>query len=308
MKKRLNMKAVKSFVEKTYSLIYVDYQDSFDNHLDLLQKCLKDQTADPIYEKISDWYLESELDSVDQIIKDLKDKCIHAGYAQYNVEEFFKLKDDAIRELIYNSCDADPVDQLLRNSSDVAVRIELYSNYDCINSHGLESSSGYSYQESYLKDMIDTLNLNPAKVKQLFCSNGVKVVGCFPDLKYRNGNELVTYEDFLSELVNTCCGENLLTFIGKICIKDLYDNNFKIDKITIPKNNPCGIFSSSQGGGSPFDMVLQKDFTLKLKKGRNKYTSYGFFLDKPSNYSITDTFGVTSDFFKNRITIFKNKK
>ena len=42
----------------------------------------------------------------------------------------------------------------------------MLSNYDCINSCWLESQGGFRYKESYFGDMIDTLRLNPAKVKK----------------------------------------------------------------------------------------------------------------------------------------------
>ena len=63
------------------------------------------------------------------------------------------------------------------------MRVEMLSNYDCINSNWLESQEGYRYKESYFGDMIDALNLNPAKVKKMLVEKGYTVYGRFPDEK-----------------------------------------------------------------------------------------------------------------------------
>ena len=84
-----------------------------------------------------------------------------------------------------------------------------------------KSQEGYRYKESYFGDMIDALNLNPAKVKKMLVENGYTVFGRFPDKKYRDGKEQVSYEQFYHELIDTCCGANLLTYIGKVNLQEL---------------------------------------------------------------------------------------
>ena len=54
-----------------------------------------------------------------------------------------------------------------KNTDEIRVRVEMLSNYECINSNWLESQEGYRYKESYFGDMIDALNLNPSKVKKM---------------------------------------------------------------------------------------------------------------------------------------------
>jgi predicted secreted protein len=75
------------------------------------------------------------------------------------------------------------------------------------------------------------------------------VYGRFPDKKYRDGKEQVSYEQFYQELINSCCGANLLTYIGKVNLQELYDAGFSLGEVIIPKGNCCGIFSSMYGGG-----------------------------------------------------------
>lgn len=133
----------------------------------------------------------------------------------------------------------------------------MLSNYDCINSCWLESQGGFRYKESYFGDMIDTLRLNPAKVKKALTEKGYTVYGRFPNKKYRDGKEQVSYEDFCQELENSCCGANLLIYIGLVNLRDLYDADFKIKEVIIPKGNTCGLFSSMYGGGSLIEMELK---------------------------------------------------
>ena len=184
--------------------------------------------------------------------------------------------------------------KLLRNTRDIPVRIEMLSNYDCINSHWLESGSGFSYEESYFGDMIDALGLNPMRVKQLLVSLGDKVRGRFPDIRSRDGKELVSYEDFNEEHINSSCGANLLTFMATLNPMKLYEYGFNLpSKLTIPAGNKCGLFSSTYGGGSLMEMELLRDVTVDLK--RTEYPKYRLEFEadgKAYNYSINQVYGL----------------
>ena len=63
-----------------------------------------------------------------------------------------------------------------------------------------------SIPTSYFGDMVDALNLNPAKVKRFLTEKGIAVYGRCHYRRSRDGKELVSYEDFHRELVNSCCG------------------------------------------------------------------------------------------------------
>ncbi|KDS38108.1 hypothetical protein, partial [Phocaeicola vulgatus] len=220
------------------------------------------------------------------------------------VDKFFQEHEDEIREEIYDRNDSDTLRELLKNTDDIPVRVEMLSNYDCINSNWLESQEGYRYKESYFGDMIDALNLNPAKVKKMLVEKGYTVYGRFPDKKYRDGKEQVSYEQFYQELINSCCGANLLTYIGKVSLQELYDAGFSLGEVIIPKGNFCGIFSSMYGGGSLLEMELKKDVKLKLEV--RDYHGFRFRLDNEnSKYecSIKHVYGVCDSFFGERIAL-----
>ena len=88
-------------------------------------------------------------------------------------------------------------------------------------------------------------------------------------------------QQFYNELTNSCCGANLLTYMAKIRLKDLYEVGFSVNNITIPKGNYCGLFSPSFGGGSTLEMELKHDVTLRLSEGGNKW--YRMVIDDGNN-------------------------
>ncbi len=302
----LNIEIVKNMMDKSYTLTYVDYSESLDGDLEIIESCIESQNSDNLYEHIGMAYDERESESIDDIKSELKVNLINMGYCKNYIDDFFESNDTKISELIFDKDDSHPIKELIKNTRDIPVRIELLSNYDCINSHFYESQGGYSYYESYFGDMVDALNLNPTKVKKLLVSNGEKPIGIFPSKAYRNGQELVSYEEFYEELVNSCCGANLLVFTGMLSVNDLFQENFVTKKILIPKGNYCGLFSPFQGGGSILDMSLKDDLIIWPYKNRKKYGGYRIELDyRKANYgySIAETYGMDRSFFKNKIKI-----
>ena len=301
----LTLDFVKSLMEPSYTLVWTDYNDNLDNHLDIIRKCLDRRNCDCLWEKAGEWYGDAEYEAVHGIMEKLKEECfVFNDFDEHEVDAFFDEHEDAIRDEIYSRNDSDVVKDLIRHTDDIPIRVEMLSDYDCINSNWFESQGGYSYEESYFGDMVDSLNLNPAKVKKLLTGHGCKVYGRFPNRKGRNGKEQVSYEQFYTELINSCCGANLLTYIGKVSLKDLYDAGFSLKEVIIPKGNCCGLFSSTYGGGSLLEMELKQDVKLKLEvKGCN---GFRFRLDdERSKYdcSIQHVYGVDDSFFNNAVSI-----
>lgn len=296
--KEISMNRVVGLMDKHYSLIYIDYRESLDNHLDTIEKCIEAKNCDALLENLDEWYIQQEEESVYHIMDELKKELVKAGHKKWEAEKFFEENEEAIKNEIYNRDDSEPLKDLLRNTGKIPVRVELLSNYDCINSHWLESSGGYSYEESYFGDMVDTLNLNPYKVKKMLLEQGEKVTGKFPNKRSRNSKEQVSYEQFYEELENSCCGANLLTYLATVDVQKLVDANFNLSEIIIPKGNKCGLYSSMQGGGSLMEMELCEDVKLHLTQG-----DYPFFRlkldkdDKGYDYSIRQAYGVCDSFF-----------
>lgn len=303
--KTLTLDFVKSLMERSYTLVWTDYNDNLDNHRNLLQRCLNDKSCGYLWERVNEWYGDTEWEAVRDIIINLKDECtVFNDFDEEEVDAFFDEHDNEIRDEIYSRNDSDVLKELIKNTNDIPIRVEMLSDYDCINSNWFESQGGYRYEESYFGDMVDSLNLNPAQVKKLLTGYGYKVYGRFPNRRSRNGKEQVSYEQFYEELINSCCGANLLTYIGKVSLKELYDADFSLKEVIIPKGNCCGLFSSMYGGGSLLEMELKQDVKLKLEvKGCN---GFRFRLDdERSKYecSVQHVYGVDDSFFNNTVSI-----
>lgn len=304
----LTLDFVKSLMEQSYTLVWTDYNDNLDSHLDIIRKCLEKQNCECLWEEVDKWYFEAEWNAVREIIDKLKEECTEFyDFDEDEADAFFDEHDDEIRDEIYSRNDSNVIKELISNTDDIPIRIEMLSNNDCINSNWFESQNGYRYVESYFGDMIDCLNLNPAKVKKLLTGHGYKVYGRFPNRKSRDGKEQISYEQFYEEMLNSCCSANLLVYVGKVSLKDLYDADFSIDEVIIPKGNCCGLFSSAFGGGSLLEMELKQDVPLKLK--RKNGCDYRFRLDAERSkydYSIQHVYGVDDSFFGNTVSLVAN--
>lgn len=302
--KELTMDFIGSLMKPAYTLVWVEHSDNLDGCLDIVEKCLEEKSTAALDDKVDDCYVDARWHSITEILTGLKTECIGKGFDADAVERFMDDNRDEIVEMICGRDDSDVIGELLRNTCDIPVRIEMHSNYDCINSHWLESQGGYIYPGSYFGDMVDALNLNPAKVKRFLSEKGVTVYGRCPDKKSRDGKEQVSYEDFYRELLNSCSSANLLTYIGTISLKELYYSGFSPVTVTIPKGNCCGILSSMYGGGSVLGMKLRQDVTLELKT--ENYHGYRLVLENPRSkydYSIRQVYGVCRSFFGDSIKI-----
>jgi len=301
-RKEIDMELVKSLMDDKYSLVHVDYNDSLDGHPEVFRKCLQDKSADHLYEAFDGWYSDAERQAVDEAMEEIKTRLVDAGYKRWQAEKFFDENEEAIREEIYSRGDCDGVEKLLRNTRGIPVRVEMYSNHDCINSHWFEGQGGFSYEGSYWGDMIDALNLNPKRVKRMLVESGETVCGRFPDRRSRNGKELVSYEHFFQEHINSSAPANLLTFMATLDPTELYESGFNLSKITIPAGNECGLYSSACGGGSVLEMELLHDLTIDLT--RTEYPKYGLEIEGGGRgYSIKQTYGVSSSDYGKPLTI-----
>lgn len=299
---RLILNNVVECMQKAYTLTYTDHTTNLNNRMDIVAECLGKKSAEPLYNFANEFEQHEQLES---IIEELKKSLAEQGYTEEQIDTLFSDYEDIIRNEIYNRDDSDIVGALVKNTRDIAIRVELHSNYDCINSHHFEGT--YHYEESYFGAMIDALNLNPRKVEQYFKNTAnIETAGYFPNIKKRNGKELVTYEQFATEIMNSSAPANLLTFVATIKLSDLSDAGFNLQEITIPKGNYCGIFSSNYGGGSVLEMELQKDITLKLNEKPYDYFNLCIDSDKSYGYSIDEVYGLIREFYGNPITIIKN--
>ena len=83
-------------------------------------------------------YSDAEWEAVREIIAKLKEECaVFHDFDGEAVDDFFDEYEDEIRDEIYSRNDSDVVKELVRHTDDIPIRVEMLSNYDCINSTGL---------------------------------------------------------------------------------------------------------------------------------------------------------------------------
>lgn len=302
--KILTIEHICAMMDARYTLVDLDHSCNLNNSVEVLAQCIKERSATPLYEHITDWFFDVENDRIAEVVEELKSTCSEQGYPYDQIEECFVAYEETIREQIQNRDDSDVEGTLLRNTADFPIRIEMHSNYDCINSHGFEDS--YSYRQSYFGDMVDRLNLNPHQVEQTFRKNELECVGDFPNLVERNGHELVSYLQFAQEVSNSVSPANLLTFMATINVTELFRSEFTIGQVTISRGNCCGLYSPSSGGGAIMAMELQYDLTLSLK-GRSTYDYCSLQLDADPHrgYALKQVYGVEDHFFGKAVIISK---
>lgn len=98
-------------------------------------------------------------------------------FGEEDVDTFFDEHEDEIRDEVYSRNDSDVIKDLIRHTDNIPIRVEMLSDHDCINSNWFESQGGYSYEKFYFGEMVDCLNLNPARVKRLLTEHGYKTYG-----------------------------------------------------------------------------------------------------------------------------------
>lgn len=276
--------------------LYLDFDDR--------GECLSDESVELILEGKADEVIDTITELNAEYISDLERNRIVEVLEEYETEiedetgESYESVESELITFFSEDCHAElNLKDLFRQK--VPVRIELHSNYDCINSHWLESSE-YS-AESYYFDAIKALNLNPAFVKEFLLTKRAKVTGSWKNIPGMNGKECVSLNDLWKEDINRCSSANLLTIVGTVNLYDIYQAG-EIKEIIIPKGNHVGFFSSFNGGGSTFECPLLRDMRIKLNdKSKGDYDYWSMSMD--GSYSIREVYGVGIDFFDSEIKI-----
>ena len=297
----LTIEGIYSLMDSTYTLTYIERTQNLNNATAVIAECMERKSTQPLNDHLNQSFVYAQSEAVDTICEELKERCRENGYIHEEIDMFFDLYDDLIRDEIYSRDNSDILADLLRNTNDIPIRVELHSNYDCINSHYFEEV--YCYNESYFGAMVDALNLNPKKVKEVLSNAGIVVEDYCPDIKERNGKELADYNQFAEEIANSTAPANLLVFVGTVKAMELYDAGFNLKAVTIPKGNVCGIFSGMHGGGSMLEIELKQATTLQLKAKPYDYFNLVLDSDKSNGYSISDVYGVDDSFYGKAIAI-----
>ena len=292
-------KVIKEMQSRPQPEVYWDYNDSIESK-SIIKALEKEEPlyylTDDLWERNMDYIWTLEIEFIKECLETLSDEieeetgCDCIDYKQLAGQ----LRDDL---LDYVSVGFD-IKELLRGSENL--RFTMYSNYDCMNSLWFESQAGLSYEESYLGAVINMLELNPLKIKELLDADGYTVHREWPDLPLRD--PYVDVKKFYDELLNQCCPAVNLVILSQVNQYDLLKDGKK-GKVVIPKGNPVGFYSTFQGGGSPFEVLLLRDFEIDLEgHGETKYDHWGMNVDNPDDpYHLKNCYGAYDSMFGREI-------
>ena len=248
--KELREKCIK-YLKDNPIVMYWDYRDSLS--LEQVDKIMGSQEAyyeleNDLWENNFDYTTELEVN----LLKEMQ-------------EEFSELEDLDVYDLReefmeYVSIDFN-MEQLLRNTPDVRVRVVVHSNYEGV---GWDARGNGDFRgNEYIRE-----------VKRIL----------------RGKYDKATFQQ---ELDNICSNVNQLIFYFKAGVEDLVaiKEKFKT-KITIPKNAWCGFFDSWSGSGSVLDVKLLKNVSIKKQYGKTEYDSVDIVLDENNSYSVEEVYGL----------------
>ena len=308
--------SIKENLEEKYTLVYVDRNDDLSGHLNVLNQVFTgEKDFFELENMVNEWYEDQLNENLKEVRKNLLEKIIKNNPGMKSkVENYFEENEEYIEDLILEKDYSNVLEDLLKNTGDLPIRIQLQSNYDCLNSPYYE---GYQYETegSYFADVIEALGLNHQKVKREMKEYDLSLVG---EQNHKKNKGIADEKEIVEEVVNMTCGACLLTIIARLNSKDLlkFMNTENIKSITIPKGNEIGFYSSWQGGGSLFDATLKTNLELFPKNEKktefmtkiaidkdDKYFYFSLQIDEADKYSVKDTYGVTNEFFGNSIEI-----
>ena len=277
---------IKAILPQRVSLVYTDYRDDMSGCMKEIDKCIDNQNCYPLTEQEDDWFGDCREEGLRYEIKKAAKRL---GISREAMEDFEYTEEyDELRELLWERDDSDPIEECLgRTLADG--RLIVRSNYEAAQPH---YSLGWDLMtDEYMVELMAWLRLNPAKVKKAILARyeDHQIHGRWPNMKSRDGKELVSYEDFVRCYGETeCYGE--FTFFGRLPLRKLYKNDFEVENNpslwTMPKGTACCFFSSWNGGGSCEIIHTLRDITLKELEACNpnkqsKYSRVQLVLDEP---------------------------
>lgn len=170
---------------------------------------------------------------------------------------------DVLRDEVLDRDRSNPFNDLARNKGNIIVKLELYSNYDCINSASCE---GYTLDlsQSYLADILRVMRINPIDY-QGYLDEWHDHQGGYECLnvedEYR-GEALIDPKDVFNEHQELSIGPALFTIVFSLPAVDIVRNYTGL--IQVPAGAKVGFYGSFGGSGSIFEAELKRDITVDL--------------------------------------------
>lgn len=243
-----------ALLDKSYSLIDVDYRSSFDDSLDAVAKAIRTQEWYPLDEEIEDWTMNAQWDSVayllDNQIKDavMSEFELEDSDAEQLIENFR----DEIVSAIYDRDDSDVIGDLIRNTTDPVMfydtGVEIYSG--CL--------SDKKERKEMLKDIKKALKIKLSETKWddqidmmiMQGDNGLLVIYFTADIKQMmnlSDKNIVTFSNPNVAIIDTVngAGDNTQLMGHSFTIPFTLDNFFMDKEIKYSYTyEVCGMSSN----------------------------------------------------------------
>lgn len=242
---------------KTYQLSYVDYRDSLDGHEKELQECIKTNDWQPIDEIVWEWELDSQDNSIEYIIEELKKDIERKldGRFDFDVEMYVSKHFDDISEELYERDTSTFIDDLLRNTGEL---VAFYSTGWSCGDTCFIGDTGYKELKRDIRKLLgikrNDPNLFDRELNELICNasyDGELVIYFTTDIKqfvdYKSNPNIITFTNPHIALINTSNGSGYDVQLDGCTVTLPFDRaNLYLDK-TIKYNytyEVCGMGSS----------------------------------------------------------------
>lgn len=271
-----------------------DVEYYFDYNEELSKEQIRDLFKDgtPIQENLDliindiNFYLWDEIANIEDVI-------INNFMKENDIEE--DLRDDVTDIFRNHVTHVINWDDLFKRAS-VNIVVRLHSNYDC-------QASGYYTEyiahDTYVSDVFHFLKINPQQFKkQLKNNTSIDFIGKFPNIKSRNGKNVVDFKELDKEFQNNTC-PSVFTFVVNMPVLEaieLFKNRETATHMIIKEDTVCGFFCDFQGGGSNFECRVLQDTKIKIEK--DKYSK--LYIAEESNihhYTMDNVYGVYDSYF-----------
>ena len=240
--------------------IYVDYRDEIEDST--AQEILdNDYPRDALFEKLWDWYQESEWDILDDLVGDFNEKVDPELFRQADIIEDGNIDDDMIRDIFQDTVYIDyPEDWAL-------------SQKFCFNIIVSNGDDNYDFWlNEYIVDEDGNVDENAEKAGLVWLvkQQGYTLDQVVEILKNGDIKEPKTFLETVLQEVANGYGCEALTFCVKmtlgqaIALKEQMESNPN-GSIVIDKKAECGLFDPWQGGGSVLEIACEKDVEIPFE-------------------------------------------
>lgn len=277
--------------------IYVDYRDEIDDST--AQEILEnDFPRDALFEKLLDWYQESEWDIFDNLVDDFKEKVDPELFRQANIIEDGNIDDNMIRDIFQDTIYVDyPVDWALGQEFCFNIIVSNGDdNYDFwLNEHVVDDDGNVD-KDAEKAGLVWLAKQQGHTLEELIES--------LKDEEYVNPNKFIS--SLVSEVFDGY-GCEALTFCVKMTLGQAIELKEKMKSnqngsIILDKNVTCGLFDPWQGGGSLLDIACEKDIEIPFEN------IWKFYIDarRGNRYdSIHSVYGTDDSFWKDYLREIK---